>query len=485
MAFDQLSDFLLKLTQAGELVRVKSEVDPRHQIAAITGEARCSDALGGPAVLFESVKGSHYPLVTNLLGTTRRVLLALGEDSFAAAGQRLDEWLTPRVPDASADSSKLAPVLARLARLVPRTLKTAFAQQVARLGRDINLEDLPMPRSFEGETGRTLTSAQLWLDSPTTQQRWVSAPVLEVAGPQSLLVHWTLLDRGPDIVDEYRSLAQPTPVMISLGGDPLLHLAAQLPGIPDTDACQLAGIIRGQTLNLVRGRTVEIEGPADAEFLIEGYIDPQEIEAAQGTVASPSGLLVARQRLAVVRVTAVTHRSQAVLPAVVHAAGNSEVEAWSPLLSEMLLPVMRRIHPAVQSFQFSRDGQGRRIAFVGLRTRFPGHARQTLQGLANWPLLADVVLLVGVDEDIALTDSSTVWQQVAAQSDPAHDFLSMTAARDAAHRACRDLSRSGTLLIDATRKPDVRTGEWIEFAEPTPEAREAARQLWTKIRAGV
>ena len=258
MAFDQLSDFLLKLTQAGELVRVKSEVDPRHQIAAITGEARCSDALGGPAVLFESVKGSHYPLVTNLLGTTRRVLLALGEDSFAAAGQRLDEWLTPRVPDASADSSKLAPVLARLARLVPRTLKTAFAQQVARLGRDINLEDLPMPRSFEGETGRTLTSAQLWLDSPTTQQRWVSAPVLEVAGPQSLLVHWTLLDRGPDIVDEYRSLAQPTPVMISLGGDPLLHLAAQLPGIPDTDACQLAGIIRGQTLNLVRGRTVEI-----------------------------------------------------------------------------------------------------------------------------------------------------------------------------------------------------------------------------------
>ena len=194
---------------------------------------------------------------------------------------------------------------------------------------------------------------------------------------------------------------------------------------------------------------------------------------------------MARQRLAVVRVTAVTHRSQAVLPAVVHAAGNSEVEAWSPLLSEMLLPVMRRIHPAVQSFQFSRDGQGRRIAFVGLRTRFPGHARQTLQGLANWPLLADVVLLVGVDEDIALTDSSTVWQQVAAQSDPAHDFLSMTAARDAAHRACRDLSRSGTLLIDATRKPDVRTGEWIEFAEPTPEAREAARQLWTKIRAGV
>ena len=485
MPFDQLSDFLHKLTQAGELVRVKQEVDPRHQIAAITGEARRWDPLGGPAVLFESVKGSRHPLVTNLLGTTRRVLLALGEDSLVTAGQRLNEWLTPRVPEASGDSSKLAPVLARLAKLVPRIQKTAFAQQVARLGRDINLEDLPMPRGFEGETGRTLTCAQLWLQSPENGQRWVSAPVLEVAGPQSLLVHWTLMDRGPDIVDEYRSLAKPTPIMISVGGDPLLHLAAQLPGIPDTDACQLAGVIRGQTLNLVRGRTIEIEGPADAEFLIEGYIDPQEIEAAQGTVASHSGLLVARQRLAVVRVTAVTHRSQAVMAAVIHSAGDSEVAAWSPLLSELLLPVLRRIHPAVQTFQFSRDAQGRRIAFVGLRTRFPGHARQTLQGLANWPQLADVVLLIAVDEDIAITDSPTVWRQVAAMTDPAQDFVTVPAVRDAAHRACRDLSRSGTLLIDATRKPDARTGDWIESAEPTPEAREAATLLWTKIRAGL
>ncbi len=482
MAHDQLSEFLIKLTQTGQLVRVKQEVDPRHQVAAITCEARRSDPLGGPAVLFESVKGSRHPLVTNLLGTTHRVLLALGEDSFTAAGQRLNEWLTPRVPDAAVESSKLAPVLARLARLVPRIQKTAFAQQVARLGRDINLEELPLPRSFEGETGRTLTCAQLWLNSSGTQERWVSAPILEVVGPQSLLVHWTLLDRGPDIVEEYRALNKPTPVMISVGGDPLLHLAAQLPGLPDTDAYQLAGVLRGQTLNLVRGRTIEIEGPADAEFLIEGYIDPKEIDAAQGTVASPSGLLVARQRLAVVRVTAVTHRSQPVLPQVIHAAGNSEEDAWSPLLSALLVPVMCRMHPAVQSFQFSRDGQGRSIGFVGLRTRFPGHARQTLQGLANSPLLADVMLLIAVDDDVEITDSSAVWRQVALMSDPAHDFLTVSSVRDAAHRACRDLTRAGTQLIDATRKPDLRTGEWIETAEPTPEARDAAAQLWAELR---
>ena len=480
MAFDQLSDFLQRLTQTGDLVRVKQEVDPRHQISAITCEARRSDPLGGPAVLFESVKGSRVPVVTNLLGTERRVLLALGEESLEAAGQRLEEWLTPRVPDASSDS-KLAPVLARLAKLVPRTQKTAFAQQVARLGRDINLHELPIPLCFTGETGPTLTCAPLWLTSSETGKRWISAPVLEVGGPQSLLVHWPLTDRGPDIVDEYRHQHKPTPVMISLGGDPLLHLAAQLPGIPDTDACQLAGVLRGQALNLVRGRTVELEGPADAEFLIEGYIDPQEIDAAQGTVASPSGLLVTRQRLAVIRVTAVTHRSQPMLPSVVHASGNSEEGAWAPLLSSLLLPVMRRIHPAVQAFQFSCDGQGRRIAFVGLRTRFPGHARQTLQGLAQWPALADVVLLIGVDEDVALGDSSVVWQQVAQMSDPANDFLTVSAVRDAAHRACPDLARAGTLLIDATRKPDPRTGEWIDLAEPTPESREAAANLWRSL----
>lgn len=481
MAFDQLSDFLQKLAQTGELVRIPQEIDPRHQIAAITSEARRSDSLGGPAVLFESVKGSRVPVVTNLLGTHARVLLALGDESFEAAGQRLDEWLTPRLPDAS-NESKLAPVFARLAKLVPRTQKTAFSQQVARLGRDINLHELPFPRSFPGETGPTVTCAQVWLTSPETGLKWISAPVLEVGGPQSLLVHWPLSDRGPDIVDEYRHQNKPTPVMISIGGDPLLHLAAQLPSIPDTDACQLAGILRGQTLSVVRGRTLELDGPADADFLIEGYIDPQEIDAAQGTVASPSGLLVSRQRLAVVRVTAVTHRSQPVLPYVVHASGHSEEMAWAPLLSQLLLPVMRRIHPGVQAFQFSRDGQGRRIAFVGLRTRFPGHARRILQGLAQWPALADVMLLIGVDEDVVLTDPANVWQQVAQMSDPANDFLTVTTVRDSSHRTCRELSHAGTLLIDATRKPDPRTGEWIELAELTPESREAAANFWRSIR---
>ena len=385
------------------------------------------------------------------------------------------------MPEPAGESVNLGAAWTRLAKLVPRIQKTAFSQQVARLGRDINLHELPFPRSFEGETGPTLTSAQVWLVSPETGRRWVSAPVLEVGGPQSLLVHWPLTDRGPDLVDEYRHQNKPTPVVISLGGDPLLHLAAQLPGLPDTDACQLAGVLRGQTLNLVRGRTVELDGPADAEFLIEGYIDPQEIDAAQGTVASSSGLLVARQRLAVIRVTAVTHRSQPVLPYVVHAAGTSEEAAWTPLLAALLVPVMRRIHPAVQTFQFSRDGQGRRIAFAGLRTRFPGHARQTLQGLAQWPALADVMLLIGVDEDVNIRESSAVWEQVARMSDPASDFLTVSTVRDASHRACPDLTLAGTLLIDATRKPDPRTGEWIELAEPTTEAGLAARTLWKKL----
>jgi len=484
MPFDQLSDFLQRLTQAGDLVRIKQEVDPRHQIAAITCEARRSDPLGGPAVLFESVQGSRVPVVTNLLGTTRRILLALGDETFKSAEERLDEWLTPRAPVPAGESVNLGAALTRISRLVPRQQKTAFSQQVARLGRDINLHELPFPRSFDGETGPSLTCAQLWLTAPETNQRWVSTPVLEVGGPQSLLVHWPLTDRGPDIVDEYRQQNKPTPVVVSLGGDPLLHLAAQLPGIPDTDACQLAGVLRGQALNLVRGRTVELDGPADAEFLIEGYIDPHEIDAAQGTVASPSGLLVSRQRLAVIRVTAVTHRSQPVLPSVVHASGNTEEEAWAPLLSQLLIPILRRLHPAVQSFQFSRDGQGRRIAFVGLRTRYPGHARQTLQGLAQSPMLADVVLLVGVDEDVALTESPTVWRQVAHMSDPARDFLTVSTVRDASHRACDDLSRAGTLLIDATRKPDPRTGEWIELAEPNAESRETAAEIWKLMADG-
>ncbi len=195
----------------------------------------------------------------------------------------------------------------------------------------------------------------------------------------------------------------------------------QLPDLSGTDAAQLTAVLRGQPLNLVRGRSVELDGPADAEFLIEGYIDAKEIDAARGTVTSPSGLLVSRQRLAVIRVTAVTHRSQPVLPSVVHAASDSEETAWYPLLSELLTPVMQRMHPAVQTFRFSRDGQGRRIGFVGFGPGSQVMRGRCLQGLANWPTLADAVVLVAVDEDLDLSRSSNIWQQVAANADPGHD----------------------------------------------------------------
>ena len=271
-------------------------------------------------------------------------------------------------------------------------------------------------------------------------------------------------------------------MIVSLGGDPLLNLAAQLPDLPGTDAAQLTAVLRGQALNLVRGRTVELDGPADAEFVIEGYIDAKEIDAAQGTVASPSGLLVARQRLPVIRVTAVTHRSQPVLPTVVYSASGSEELAWYPLLSELLTPVIQRTCPAVQSFRFSTDSQGQRTAFVGLRTRFPGHARQVLHGLAQWPRLADCMVLIAVDDDIELAEPSSIWQQVAKQVDPAHDIWTPPAARDASHQACRHPAHSATLLIDATRKPNTITGAWPETAQPGEAAQEMARAIWKQAR---
>lgn len=479
MPYDHLNDFLQKLSTSGQLVRVRTEVDGRHQIAAITCEARRTDSQGGPALLFENVRGARQSVITNLLGTESRVLMALGEESLAPAKQRLIEWLTPRTVESAPESPGLT---ARLAKLVPRLQKTAFSQQVARLGRDVNLEEFAFPKNFEGETGRTLTAAQLWLATPDRKRTWISAPVLEIAGPQTLLVHWPLFDRGQDIVDEYRHNGQPTPVIVSLGGDPLLHLAAQLPDIPGTHAAQLAAVLRGQPLNLVRGRSVEMDGPADAEFLIEGYIDVQEIEAAQGTVASPSGMLVSRTRMAVIRVTAVTHRSQPVIPAVVHTSGISETVAWYPLISELLVPVIQQTYPAVTGFRFCADGPGQRIGFVSLRTRFPGHARQVLQGLSQWSALADCVMLVAVDEETDLSCPAIVWGNVARFTDPARDLWTPAVVRDANHRICGDWTRTATMLIDATRKPDTRTGEWDFVATPADSQREAARVLWNQIR---
>ncbi|RLS54552.1 MAG: UbiD family decarboxylase [Planctomycetota bacterium] len=481
MPLESTGDFLKILEAEGELLRVRAEVNLRYQIAAVTAEAR-RHPNGGPALLFESVRDSRYPVVSNLLGSPKRVQLACGASNLTEISARIMQWIKPGWGESRSEPPVAAPsLLSRLTRLGSKPVKNAFSQQVVRLGRDVNLEEFAFPRHFEGETGRTITGAQLMLTSPDGQRRTISSPVLEIAGPQSLLVHWPLSDEGPDRVAEHRALGKQTPVMISLGGDPLLSLAAQGPAVPDWDAYSLVGILRGHSLNLARGRTVELDAPADAEMLIEGYIDLQAIPA-EGTVATAAGFLVPRTQLAVIRVTALTHRAQPVIPVVVHSAAGNETDAWSPLLAALLQPLLERINPAIRAFEFYRDGAGRRIGCAAIETRHPGHARQALQCLASWPPLSDVVMIVGVDDPALLSEPCRLWAEVSRHADPAHDIWSIPAVRDGAHRVCRDLTRAATLLIDATRKPDPRSGDWIELAEDPQEAQEFAAKLWQQIK---
>ncbi len=483
MPLESLGDFLKLLEAERELLRVRAEVDHRHQIAALTAEARRSRSDGGPALLFESVRGSRFPVVTNLLGNAKRVALVLGGNDLSIVSRKIEEWLTPGHGESRPETPAPTSLLSRLTKLAARPVKNAFAQQVVRLGRDVNLEEFSFPRNFEGETGRTITGAQVMLPSPDGRRCWVSSPVLEIAGPQTLLVHWTLSDQGPDLVAEHRALSKQTPVMISLGSDPLLQIAAQCPSLPDIDPYELVGVLRGQPLNLTRGRTVELDGPADAECLIEGYLDLQEVPA-QGTVADASGLLVPRQQVAIVRVTAMTHRAQMVLPVVVHSAGGNETDTWNPIIAAMLQPALQRINPAISSFEFSQGPAGRRIGIARVETRYPGHARQALQSLATWPPLNDLVSAVAIDNSVDLVDNGCVWAEVALHVDPAIDLWTIPAVHDASHRACRDLTRTATLLIDATHKPDPRTGEWIALANESSDARQAASELWQELNRG-
>jgi 4-hydroxy-3-polyprenylbenzoate decarboxylase len=236
---------------------------------------------------------------------------------------------------------KLVPSIAELAAIPPKTVKTGVCQQVVQMGRDVDLNNLPIPRCWPSESGPTMTLGQVTTRDPETGTRDVGLYPLLVRDRDSLFVHWDRQQDGWRNFAAWQKRDQQMPVAVALGGDPILAYAAAAPLPPNTDACLFAGFLRGQNVELVQCRSVDLQVPAHAEIVIEGHIDTSaELEAA-GTVASPTGFSGSDGRFPLMQVTAITHRSNPVFPALVFGKPPAE-DCWFGKASERIfLPLVR------------------------------------------------------------------------------------------------------------------------------------------------
>lgn len=480
--YHDLPEFLSELEDDGELVRISVEADPVLEIAEITNRA-CQSPGGGPALFFENVKGHSIPIVTNLLGNRVRISKALRTNSFDDVASRIAGLIQPELPDGWLETLKLIPHFSQLTKLPPKTVDTGVCQQVVHMGSDVDLNMLPIPHIWPGDSGPAITAGQVYTQHPTSSVRNVGLYPLTVRDRTSLSIHWHAQQDGWSHLEECRRHGrQQMPIAVALGGDPVYTYMAHAPLPPNTDECLLGGFLRSQNVELVRCRSIDLEVPAQAEIVIEGHIDvTAELESA-GPLGTSTGFYSPAAELPTMHVTAITQRSNPVFPAMI--LGKHPVEEfWLNRATERIfLPLVKLFVPELVDLHQPPAGNFRNLLFVSIRKQYPQQARKVMHALWSFGRLAVSKIIVVVDEDVDVQDENQVWFTVGSHTHPGRDVLFCEGPAHPLDHAAPVAGMGHKMGIDATRKlPDEgHPRPWPETLSMPADISELVTNRWSE-----
>ena len=476
MAYRCLAEFLDELGQSGELVRVETSVDPILEAAEIAN--RLTKA-GGPAVLFGAPRGHEVPLVANLLGTRKRICRVLGVSSLDEARQAISEVVSPREPAGWVERIKTGASISALDGLLPKTVRTAACQQVVRLGSDVDLGELPVPQSLPEESGRTITAGRVFTTDPDSHLPHVGRYDVRIIGRDRMAVRWHAHHGPARQLAEYRRKDKRMPVAVVLGGDPVGLLAAMTGQVPPGDILALAGYLRRKPCELVACRTVALSVAADAEIVIEGYIDPSEPPLDVGTVCTPSGHYTVVDPQSVIHVTALTHRTNPVCTAMAAGSPPTEETVITRSLQRIFLPLLQMAVPELVDYDLPDFAAARHLAFVSIRKTNLGQTRSVAGRLWGLSSLMFTRVMVIVDEGVDVRDTAAVWAAVSLNTNPDGDVFFQQGAPDPLDPAAGPGPLARRMAVDATVKiPPERQGCGPRPAAMDEEIRRLVSSRW-------
>lgn len=482
MAYDNLSDFLNELQDDGELVRISTEVDPLLEISEITGRV-CKSHNGGPALFFENVRGSSMPVVSNLLGSYKRMCRALRVNSFEEVAERIAGLIQPQVPEGWIEKLKHVP---QLARLPPRIVRSGACQQVVKLGRDVDLAELPVLQCWPLDAGRFITSGQVFTKNPATDERNVGMYRLQVNDQNTCFMHWNLHHSGCRNFMEYKQVGAQMPIAVSLGGDPVFPCMATAPLPPNTDECLLGGFLRGAPIDVVKCRTIDLEVPASAEIVIEGFIDTTEPWQSAGPFGDHTGFYSLAAQFPLYHVTAITQRTNPIYPATIMGKPPMEDYWLGKAAERMYLPLLKMTIPELVDYNLPRAGTFHNFCFVSIKKTYPMQARKVMNAIWSMGPLMFSKIVVVVDEHVDVQDEEKVWFHVGANVHPGCDVVfnqGPAAFLDHAAPVCGVGHKMG---IDATRKfpEEGHLRPWPDELMMSREVKDAVTQKWALYGLG-
>lgn len=480
MAYRSLREFLDRLERAGELTRVREPVDLRLDMAALADRAAKQE---GPALLFERPSSGELPVAMNLFGTCRRTAWALSCEDFEEPARELRELLHLAPPQGLWEKLKMIPRLGKLASCAPRRVSGGPVQEL--VDREPDLSRLPVLTTWPHDGGPFLTLPQVITRDPETGLRNVGLYRLQVLGPRRLAMHWQLHKTATAHYRGYKKRGERMPVAIALGGDPVLTYCASAPLPPGVDEYLFAGFLRREGVPLTRGATVDLEVPAEADVVVEGWVDPSAPLVREGPFGDHTGYYSLADDYPFLEVTAITRRRDAVYPATVVGPPPME-DLWLGKATERLfLPLLQAVFPEVVDMSFPAEGVFHNLCLVAIRKEFPGHARKLMHGLWGSGQMASTKTLVVFDEDVDVHDHAQCAWRALANVDARRDLVVVDGPVDVLDHAAPAFGLGAKIGVDATRKWAEEGGrEWPEPSVHPPEVLARMDALYQRLVPG-
>ncbi len=545
MAFDDLRDWIKRLDKAGELVRIREEVDPVLEIAEITdraskigkaGAGRRSGVkgydAGGPALLFERVKG--YPgarVLMNQFGSEKRMRMALEVDSLDEVAARIEELMQQKSPDSLLDKLKLLPRLAEVGRFFPKTVLARHAPcKEVILRENFNVLDFPVLQCWPLDGGRYITLPLVITRDPKHRKRNMGMYRMQVYDGQTTGMHWQrqkvaaehVRDRlrreaaqgatGDPLAARVQAMAETaggtqlpaTPgmrlpqvvrakervvdganrmeVAVAIGTDPATTFSAIVPAPPEVEEFIIAGFLRQAPLELVKCETVDLEVPAHAEIILEGYVLLDELRS-EGPFGDHTGFYTLPDDYPVFHITCITHRKDPIYAATI--VGKPPMEdAWmGKAVERIFLPLMRLTIPEIVDINLPADGVFHNLMIVSIRKSYAGQARKVMNGIWALGQAMFTKVIVVVDEDCDVQDLGEVTLRTANNIDPERDIQFTLGPVDSLDHASRLPNYGSKMGIDATRKwaAEGFTRPWPPMIEMDRETKQRVDGIWKKL----
>ena len=447
MPIEDIHEFITELEKNGELKRVKTEVDSNLEIAEILRREMYSN---GSAILFENVKGYDIPVLGNAFGSMKRLEIGLEMTDFTEIGQRIADMTKMDIPSGFLNKIKKLPELSKMASSFPKAETRGPVTEIT--SSDASFDDLPILKSWPNDAGRFITLGLVATRHPETGVRNLGVYRMQIIDKTHAIMHWQKHKRGAHHGDISKDRGEKIPVAIIIGGEPATIFSSIAPVPEGLDKYLFAGITRKQGIKTVKCKTIDLDVPANAEIVLEGYVDPEDTRD-EGPFGDHTGYYTPAEPFPTFTLTGIMRRKDPIYVTTVVGKPILEDAYIGKVIERSFLPLIQMLQPEVVDYSMPAAGWFQGLAIISIKKRYPGQAKKVMMGLWGMGQLSLTKMFVVVDDDINVHDMNDVIWAITTRTDAARDTIIINnTPTDTLDPASPLVNLGSKMGIDATQK---------------------------------